>query len=260
MVTLFVHSFCCSLSLTHMINLVSDGSFCVFYWHIGNQWWNAERWHLEKLFFFQQTRVTNCSKCCIHALLSDSSKHTLVFANRFTHAVLTLRAREQPMEPWRGLFHNASRWEMADPLFSRPTSLWARVPAASPLQKRTPASQAIFSSLLCDHFSSLSLPLLRAPLPPRSPLAGEPGWGRSCRHTARKHAAATIIALIAHFFCWAEINCCATTLSKPQNLQVKMAGGKLKKKKKTHSGVYLLERLLTYSQIAHTCVLTPPLK
>lgn len=59
-----------------------------------------------------------------------------------------LHAREWPMELWQGLFHNTSCWEMADLLFSRPMSLWARVPAVSTLKKHTSRQGYIFLSFL----------------------------------------------------------------------------------------------------------------
>lgn len=129
-----------------------------------------------------------------------------------------LHAAEQSMELWQALFHNASCWEMADPLFSRPTSLWARVPAVSTLKKHTSLLGYIFLSFLqtLEATVTITLPTAAGPALSASPLSkpstAEPGWRRSCRCTARKHAAATIIALIARFFCWAEISGGATIL------------------------------------------------
>ncbi len=148
------------------------------------------------------------------------------------------------MELWRGLFHNTSCWEMADPLFSRPTSLWARVPAVSTLRKHTSLPGYIFLSFrhwrllwpfqLSPHRCSPAL----AASPLSSPFTTEPGRRRSCRCTARKHAAATIIALIARFFCWDEISGGATILLlNPQKPPSKDGGERVKKKKKKrHSG------------------------
>lgn len=131
-----------------------------------------------------------------------------------------LHAREWPMELWRGLFHNTSCWEMADLLFSRPMSLWARVPAVSTLKKHTSLQGYIFLSFLQTLEATVTIPALSPPLqtlfspnlPFSNPFNTEPGRRRSCCCTARKHAAATIIALIACFFCWAEISGGATIL------------------------------------------------
>lgn len=83
----------------------------------------------------------------------------------------------------------------------------------------TPASQAIFSSPFSKHWRLLwpfqrYTPHRRRPCssPLSNPLTAEPRRRRSCRRTARKRAAATIIALIARFFCWAEIIGGATIL------------------------------------------------
>lgn len=186
------------------------------------------------------------------------------------HAVLRPHAREQPMELWWGLFHNASCCEMADPLFSRPTSLWARVPAVSTLKKHTSLPGYIFLAFLQTPEATVTIPALslshcyRPCTPLFAPFTNQPGWRRSCRCTARKHAAATIIALIACFFCWAEISSGATKLllKPPKNLQVKMAGCVLKKihKKKRHSGVRSPLRMPIHCRMAHTCMLAPPLK
>lgn len=136
--------------------------------------------------------------------------------------------------------------------------------------RNTPASQGIFSSLFCRHWRllwpfQLSLSHCYRPCTPLfAPFTNQPGWRRSCRCTARKHAAATIIALIACFFCWAEISSGATKLllKPPKNLQVKMAGCVLKKihKKKRHSGVRSPLRMPIHCRMAHTCMLAPPLK
>lgn len=75
-----------------------------------------------------------------------------------------LHAREQPMELWLGLFHNTSCWEMADPLFSRPTSLWARVPAVSTLRKHTSLPGYIFLSFLNTLEATVTIPALSPPL------------------------------------------------------------------------------------------------
>lgn len=80
------------------------------------------------------------------------------------HAVLRPHAREQPMELWRGLFHNTSCWEMADPLFSRPTSLWARVPAVSTLKKHTSLPGYIFLAFLHRPEATVTIPALSLPL------------------------------------------------------------------------------------------------
>lgn len=76
-----------------------------------------------------------------------------------------LHAREQPMEPWRGQFHNTSRWEMAGPLFSRPTSRWARVPAVSTLRKHTSLPGYIFLFFLQTLEATITIPSLSPPLP-----------------------------------------------------------------------------------------------
>lgn len=139
-----------------------------------------------------------------------------------------LHAAEQSMELWRAPFQDASCWEMAGPLFSRPTSPWARVPAVSTLKKHISLPGSIFLSILQALEATVTIPALAGPALSASPLSNptEPGWGWSCHCTARKHAAATIIALIARFFCWAEISSGATILllKTPQNLQVKMEG------------------------------------
>lgn len=91
----------------------------------------------------------------------------------------------------------------------------------------------------CDHSSSLPAAARPCSSPLSNPVTAEPERRRSCRRTARKRAAATIIALIARFFCWVEISGGATILllKPPQkNLQVKMGREFDKKKKKRHSG------------------------
>lgn len=127
-----------------------------------------------------------------------------------------------------------------NPLFSRPTSLWARAPAVSTLKKHTSLWGYIFFPFphrLLWPFC-VSLPLLQTLLfllllsPSLHQWAG---WAWSCQLHVRKRAAATIITLIAHFFCWAEINRRATiqllktpqkSPSKDGRVRVKEKGGK----------------------------------
>lgn len=89
--------------------------------------------------------------------------------------------------------------------------------------RNTPASQGyIFLSFLQTLEATVPIPALSptaiglalslSASPLSNPFTKESRWRWSCRCTARKHAAATIIALIARFFCWAEISSGATIL------------------------------------------------
>lgn len=158
---------------------------------------------------------------------------------------------------------------MADPLFSEPASLWARAPAVSTLKTHTGLLSYIFLSV-CRHRRLLwplqlhphrcrPCSLCSSPLHSLHHRAREKTGG--CRLTAREHAAATIIALIACFFCGAEISSRATILlsKPPKNLQVKMErrGGK----KDSRGSVHQWDPSLpTHCRTAHTCTLAPPLK
>ena len=75
-----------------------------------------------------------------------------------------LGAAKQSMELRRAPFHNTSCWEMADPLFSSPTSLWARVPAVSPLKKHTSLPGSISRSILHTLEATVTVPALSPPL------------------------------------------------------------------------------------------------
>lgn len=113
-----------------------------------------------------------------------SSRSIFLFANLSplrprSSETTWLHAREQPMELWRGQFHNTSCWEMAGPLFSRPTSLWVKFPAVSTQKKHTSLPGYFFSPpptantrVCCDH--SIPLSATAGPSLPLSPILSLP--------------------------------------------------------------------------------------
>lgn len=136
-------------------------------------------------------KTTECSEFCKPILvfvkapiLQKAFFYSQISLGPRSSETTWLHAREQPMELWRGLFHNTSCWEMADPLFSRPTSLWARVPAVSTLKKHTSLQGYIFLSFLQTVEATVTIPalspllqgllslLLFSPIPP-PPSQGE---------------------------------------------------------------------------------------
>lgn len=115
----------------------------------------------------------------------------------------------------------------------------------------------------CDHSSSLPAAARPCSSPLSNPVTAEPERRRSCRRTARKRAAATIIALIARFFCWVEISGGATILllKPPPKKPPSKDGERVRQKKKKKTlGVRSPARLPSHCRMAHTCTLTPPLK
>lgn len=144
------------------------------------------------------------------------------------HAVAAPHGRRQPMEARRGRFHNASCREDGSSIVLRAhRAVGEMCPPAASTRSSAAASQVMF------FFSSppspadlrgllralrLSFPLFTAgPAPLLSSLPSShrlrPERRQIC--TARKRAAAAIIALIACFFCQAEISGGATILLKP---------------------------------------------
>lgn len=135
------------------------------------------------------------------------------------------RAREQPMELQRGQFHNTHVVEegeggVGSSIVLRAPQSCGREPLLRLQRGNAPSSQVIFFSFsppTPGGHRDRSIRLLAAagppaplpsPIPP--PLSHREGLSRRC--TARKPAAATIITLIARFFCWAEISSGATIL------------------------------------------------
>lgn len=164
------------------------------------------------------------------AVVKKKKKSVVLFANGFSpaHAVAAPHGRRQPMEARRGQFHNASCREDGSSIVLRahravgemwPPAASTRSSAAAsqvmffsppptlPLQTSEAAASvaALFSPCRCGACSSpLLTPVLSPPEPERRQIC-----------TARKRAAAAIIALIACFFCQAEISGGATILLKP---------------------------------------------
>lgn len=138
------------------------------------------------------------------------------------HAVARPHGRRQPMEARRGQFHNASRREDG-----RSIVLQAHEAVGAPCPRCVHAEphgslpgDVFFPPLLQTPDAAVSVASLSAGaagpallLAPRPLTPPEPERRQIC--TARKRAAAAIIALIACFFCQAEISGGATILLKP---------------------------------------------
>lgn len=154
-------------------------------------------------------------------------KSVVLFANGFLRPT-QLRHHMEGGSQWKrgeDNFITLHVGKMAAPLFSGPTGPWVkRSPPAASTRSSAAASQVMCFPPLspadlrgcCERCGSLS-PRRCGPCssPLRAPVLSPPEPERRQICTARKRAAAAIIALIACFFCQAEISGGATIRLKP---------------------------------------------